>query len=120
MKRNSFKIESKISELVDKMNESAEKKMEEALEHSKQATESNLGGAAMGNFPAEQSGRYADSIGYAMKSKTSGPIGAVGSDDPKAHLLEQGTVKMRKFPAIRTTLSQEAQTIKRILGSRWF
>ena len=117
---NSFEIHSKLSEVVDKMNESAEEKMKEALEHSQSAVENNLEGAARGAFPAERSGKLKDSIDYEMESKTSGPIGAVGSTDPKAHLLEKGTVNMRKYPFIKTTLSQEAQTIKRILGSRWF
>ncbi|MCK8826406.1 hypothetical protein MWH25_01415 [Natroniella acetigena] len=102
------------------MNESAEKKMEEALEHGKNATQNNLEGAARGNFPAERTSRYKESIDYEMKKKTSGPIGGVGSTDQKAHLLEKGTIKTRKYPAIRTTLTQEARAIKRILGSRWF
>ena len=128
-------MKSKVDELVKKMEQARKEKLEEAGEYAKdkikEATEAPKTGetytipgtnktytaSAPGEPVASPTGELRDRIELKIEGEQAG----IGSRNAFDEMYEKGGFDdIEARPFINPTLSEEAQAIKRILGSRWF
>ena len=115
------------------MDKAESERRKEASQHLVKALRANAkskGESTPGGFPSKVSGAYSRSFKY--KLNYTPYHSAVGSRDPKAHLLEYGHIVktrgeqkkgitiVKPRPLIFPTFRAEADALQRILSRRWF
>lgn len=72
--------------------------------------------SAPGEPPANRTGTYLNAWDFQVEEKNDSPVGIVGNPLLYAKWLELGTSKMAPRPALRPTVNDENQEIKRLLS----
>ena len=131
-------FEERIDEAIKKIADHAEERMLEAVDEVRNATLETLSGSRSGRIykvpgtgvyytasapgepPAVQLGDLRKSVKGGIEKEGKTVIGFVGSELPKASMLEMGTSKMLPRPWLRPSFEKSSDKIKEIFTKVWF
>ena len=131
-------FEERIDEAIKKIADHAEERMLEAVDEVRNATLETLSGSRSGRIykvpgtgveytasapgepPAVQLGDLRKSVKGGVEKEGKTVIGFVGSELPKASMLEMGTSKMLPRPWLRPSFEKSSDKIKEIFTKVWF
>jgi len=131
-------FEERIDEAIKKIADHAEERMLEAVNEVRNATLETLSGSRSGRIykvpgtgveytasapgepPAVQLGDLRKSVKGGIEKEGKDVIGFVGSELPKASMLEMGTSKMLPRPWLRPSFEKSSDKIKEIFTKVWF
>ena len=131
-------FEEHIGEVIRKIADHAEERMLEAVDEVRNATLETLSGSRSGRIykvpgtgvyytasapgepPAVQLGDLRKSVKGGIEKEGKTVIGFVGSELPKASMLEMGTSKMLPRPWLRPSFEKSSDKIKEIFTKVWF
>ena len=131
-------FEERIDEAIKKIADHAEGRMLEAVNEVRNATLETLSGSRSGRIykvpgtgveytasapgepPAVQLGDLRKSVKGGIEKEGKDVIGFVGSELPKASMLEMGTSKMLPRPWLRPSFEKSVDKVKSIFVRIWF
>ena len=131
-------FEEHIDEAIKKIADHAEERMLEAVDEVRNATLETLSGSRSGRIykvpgtgvyytasapgepPAVQLGDLRKSVKGGIEKEGKDVIGFVGSELPKASMLEMGTSKMLPRPWLRPSFEKSVDKVKSIFVRIWF
>ena len=131
-------FEERIDEAIKKIADHAEGRMLEAVNEVRNSTLETLSGSRSGRIykvpgtgveytasapgepPAVQLGDLRKSVKGGIEKEGKDVIGFVGSELPKASMLEMGTSKMLPRPWLRPSFEKSSDKIKEIFTKVWF
>ena len=131
-------FEERIDEAIKKIADHAEERMLRAVNEVRNATIETLSGSRSGRVyrvpgtrqtyiasspgqaPAVQLGDLRKSVKGGIEKEGKDVIGFVGSELPKASMLEMGTSKMLPRPWLRPSFEKSSDKIKEIFTKVWF
>ena len=131
-------FEEHIDEAIKKIADHAEERMLEAVDEVRDVTLDTLSGSrsgrqyrvpgtgvyytasAPGEPPAVQLGDLRKSVKGGIEKEGKDVIGFVGSELPKASMLEMGTSKMLPRPWLRPSFEKSVDKVKSIFVRIWF
>lgn len=133
-----IQLESHVAEVVAKMGDIAQKRMEEAVNVVRNNTLKTLSGARHGRTytipgthrtytasspgepPAQRLGELRQSVSTLVVGQGDSLTGAVGTDKDYGAMLESGTVKMAPRPWLRPSFEKSEAAVKAIFEREWF
>jgi len=133
-----IQLESHVAEIVAKMGDIAQKRMEEAVNEVRNTTLKTLTGprsgrtytvpgtsrkytaSAPGEPPAQRLGELRQSVSTLVIGRGDNLVGAVGTDKKYGPMLEYSTEKMAARPWLRPSFERAEAAIKAIFSREWF
>jgi len=133
-----IQLESHVAEVMAKMGDIAQKRMEEAVNVVRNTTLKTLSGARHGRIytipgthrtytasspgepPAQRLGELRQSVSTLVIGRGESLTGAVGTDKKYGPMLEFGTIKMAPRPWLRPSFEKAEAAIKAIFEREWF
>ncbi len=133
-----IKLESNLAEVVAKMGDIAQKRMEEAVNKVRNTTLQTLSGPRTGRIytipgthkkytasspgepPAQRLGELRQSVSTLVVGRGAELTGAVGTDKDYGMMLEYGTKSIAPRPWLRPSFEKAEAAIKAIFEREWF